>query len=67
MLGVLFESPHRGDSYEYTQHQKYFLNYHHLLSDSGAMIKPQWLELPISRINIHGPKDIRATEILLYI
>ena len=31
----------------------------------GAMINPQWLELPISRINFHGPKDVRATEVLL--
>ena len=24
------------------------------------MINPQWLELPISRTNFHGPKDVRA-------
>ena len=24
------------------------------------MINPQWLKLPISRINLHGPKDVRA-------
>ena len=30
------------------------------------MINPQWPELPISRINFHGPKDVRAIEVLLY-
>ena len=24
---------------------------------------PLWLELPMSRINFHGPKDVRAIEI----
>ena len=27
------------------------------------MINPQWLELPMSRMNFHGPKDIRAIEV----
>ena len=31
------------------------------------MINPQWLELPISRTNFHGPKDVRAIEVRLYI
>ena len=31
------------------------------------MIKPQWLELPMSRTNFHGPKDTRAIEVRLYI
>ena len=31
------------------------------------MINTQWLEqLPMSRINFHGPKDVRAIEVLLY-
>ena len=30
------------------------------------MINPQWLELPMSRINFHGPKDVWAIEVLLY-
>ena len=30
------------------------------------MINPQWLELPMSRINFHGLNDIRAIESLLY-
>ena len=30
------------------------------------MINPQWLELPMSRINFHGPKDVRAIEVRLY-
>ena len=31
------------------------------------MINPQWLELPMSRTNFHGPKDVRAIEVRLYI
>ena len=30
------------------------------------MISPQWLELPMSRTNFHGPKDVRAIEVQLY-
>ena len=30
------------------------------------MINPQWLELPVSRTNFHGPKDVQATEVRLY-
>ena len=30
------------------------------------MINPQWLELPMSRKNFHGPKDVRAIEVQLY-
>ena len=30
------------------------------------MINPQWLELPMSRTNFHGPKDVRAIEVPLY-
>ena len=33
----------------------------------GAIINPQWLELPISRTNFHGPDDVRAIEVRLYI
>ena len=31
------------------------------------MINPQWLELLMSRTNFHGPKDVRAIEVRLYI
>ena len=31
------------------------------------MINPQWLKLPMSLINFHGPKDVRIIEALLYI
>ena len=34
---------------------------------SGDMINPQWLELPVSRTNFHGPKDVRAIEVRLYL
>ena len=27
---------------------------------------PQWLELPMSLTNFHGPKDVRALEVRLY-
>ena len=30
------------------------------------MINPQWLELPMSRTNFHGPKDVQAIEVRLY-
>ena len=30
------------------------------------MIYPQWLELPMSRINFSGPKDVGAIEVHLY-
>ena len=33
----------------------------------GVMIKSHWLELPISRTNFHGPKDVRAIEVRLYL
>ena len=32
----------------------------------GAMINNQWLELPISRTNFNGPKDLWAIEVRLY-
>ena len=34
---------------------------------AGAMINRQRLKLPISRINFHGPKDVRAIEVRLII
>ena len=30
------------------------------------MINPQWFELPMSRTNFHGPNDVRAIEVGLY-
>ena len=67
------ESPHRGDSNEYTQHtiiffedRKHFHKLSSFASWPGAMIKSHWLQLPISRTNFHGPKDVRAIEVWLY-
>ena len=90
------ESPHRGDSNEYTQHtkkvreksrechnhkpqpfpdpkrnhcvenRKDFPNLSIFASLTCAMINPQWIELPMSRTNFHGPKDVRAMEVRLY-
>ena len=34
---------------------------------TGAMINPQWLELPMSRTNFYSPKDVQAIEVRLYI
>ena len=65
---------HRGDSNENTQHtiivekdRKYFPKLWPFASWTGAMISPQWLELSISRTNLHGPKDVRAIEVRLYL
>ena len=30
------------------------------------MINPRWLELPMSRIIFHGPKDVRGTDIMIH-
>ena len=66
------ESPLRGDSKEYTRHtitvenRKDFPKLSLFASRTGAMINPQWLELPMSRTNIHGHKDVRAIEVRLY-
>ena len=68
------ESPHRGDSNEYTQHtiiaQKIEKSFPKLLpfaSWPGTMINVQWLELPISRTNVHGPQDVGAIAVRLYV
>ena len=37
-------------------------NYCHLLPDLAPYINPQWLELPMSRTNFYGPKDVCAIE-----
>ena len=31
------------------------------------MINPLWLELPMSRTNFHGPEDVRAIAVQLYL
>ena len=36
----------------------------HILSPAEGMINPHCLELPMSRINFNGPKDVRAIEVL---
>ena len=33
----------------------------------GAMINPQWFELPMSQTDFHGPKDVWAIEVRLYV
>ena len=36
-------------------------------SRPGVMINLHWLELPMARTLFHGPKDVRATEVRLYL
>ena len=36
-------------------------------SRPGVINNPHWLELPLSRTNFHGPKDVRAIEVPLYL
>ena len=48
-------------------HQKDFLKLSPFAFWHGAMINPHWLELPMSQINFHGPTDVRAIEVLLYV
>ena len=38
----------------------------HYASWPGAVINPHWLELPLSRTNLNGPKGVRAIEVRLY-
>ena len=58
------ELPHRENRVE---NRKDFPKLSLFASWTGAMINPQWLDLPMSRTNFHGPKDIRAIEIRLYL
>ena len=67
------ESPHRGDSNEYTpynycvENRKDFPKLSLFASWPGAMINLHWLELPMARTLFHGPKGVRAIEVRLYI
>ena len=42
------------------------VKYPRLLSNLAHMVNSQWLELPMSRTNSHGPNDVRAIEVRLY-
>ena len=66
------ESPHQGNSNEYTQHtiivkemKKKIPKLSLFASWSDTIINPQWLELPMSRKIFCGPKDVRAIEVWL--
>ena len=37
-----------------------------IIACGSERVNPQWFELPMSRINFHGPKDVRVIEVLLY-
>ena len=61
------KSPHRGDSNENTQHTIFVLSSKRpVASRPDAMANSQWVVLPMSRINFHGPKDVRVIEVRLY-
>ena len=62
MLRVLIEAILMGIINKQLLCRKSEKKYRHLLPNN-----PQWLELPMSRTNFHGPKDVRAIEVLLYI
>ena len=74
MLCVLIRIASRGNSNEYTQHtwaafiedEKNIPKLYTFASWPGAIINTQWLKLPMSRITFHGPKDVRAIEVQLY-
>ena len=46
--------------------QKDFPKFLPFASWPGIMINPQWLELCMSQTGFHGPKDVRAIEVWLY-
>ena len=49
----------------FVEDRKHFHKLSLFASWPGAMIKSHWLELPNTRTNFHGPKDVRATEVWL--
>ena len=62
------ELPHQHSTYHYfIENQKDLPILLSFASWHGAMINPQWLKLPMSWINFHGPKDVGAIEVLLCI
>ena len=67
------ESPHWGNSSEYTQHTvivkevKKIPKLSLFASWPGTMINPQWLELPMSLTFFYGLKDVLAIEVRQYI
>ena len=71
------ELPHQSSSNEYTQHtiivkkikkkKKKIPELSPFSSWPSVMINPQLLELPISRTNFHGPKDVWAIKVRLYL
>ena len=68
------ELPHQGNSNEYTKHtiiiwkikKKFPLIIHHLLPDLAPGLTLNGSNYP-SRTNFHGPKEVRAIEVWLYI
>ena len=62
-----FELPHRIHStYHYFKEDRNnILKLSPVASGPDAMINPRWLELPVSRTNFYGPKDVRSIEVRL--
>ena len=55
------ESPHLGDSNEYSQHTfilKSKKRYPYHATWPGAIINTHWLELPLSRTYFHGSEGV---------
>ena len=59
------ESPRRGNFY--LEERKNNPQLMPFVSWPGVMINPQLFKLPISRTNFHGPKDVRAIAVRLYV
>ena len=64
----LLESPHStyNDCIEDRKKKKKTPNLSPFASWPCVLINPQWLELPISRTNFHGPNDVWAIKVRLY-
>ena len=62
---ILMNTPNLQLLYRKSKKKKKIHKLSPFASRLGTMINPQWLEPPISRTIIYGPKDVRAIEIWL--
>ena len=67
LTGAILVNTLHSTYHYYIEDRKISPNYIHLPRDPVLWLNPQWLELPISRTNLHGPKDVRVIEVRLYI
>ena len=49
--------------HNYIEDQKDIPELYPFPSRPGVMINPQWLELPMSRTNLHSPKDVQVIKV----